>query len=322
MDRMDKNLSLITDNATALVVGTGLTVSPRVRASAEKIFAAGKDWVCPAKFSDGDKLFGRIVAAFALPEDGYDITAFTALNAFIFDGNPEAGKLRTKDAVVDGSSFADKSLIPGSLKRLLSKMEDLPRTPDGSKEDFAAKLTHYFFELFILCPFACGSFITQAVFLSKAAFDHGYWLNYEKCGGKALSSAAKTAFLTDEKSELFLCLSNAISYPSEGGGKEKPRPAVNPQRQLRKKPVQKPQSVSSEEKKKSKTKLFDLPASVLLEAAKIKQQIEELESRLASLVNSAEEKKEDKKDKPKEVKKTPRSAAKCDSRPSDSDDGK
>ena len=57
----------------------------------------------------------------------YKILALLKLHGFIFDGiRPDAGKLRTSSAELNGSSFADASLIAGSMKRLLGKLADTP----------------------------------------------------------------------------------------------------------------------------------------------------------------------------------------------------
>ena len=75
--------------------------------------------------TDSDKIFFRLLVSLSHPTDDFDTSALVKLHGFIFDGiRPDAGKLRTTPAEMGGSSFADASLIAGSLKRLLGKLID------------------------------------------------------------------------------------------------------------------------------------------------------------------------------------------------------
>lgn len=174
--------------------------------------------------SDSDKIFFRVLLALSRPSDEFDTAALLRLHGFIFDGiRPDAGKLRTTPAEIGGSSFADASLIAGSLKRLLGKLADTPSAPEAKREDFAMNMTYFFGEMFLLCPFRSTSTFTEALFFAMFAPTRGFKTDYTKTDGTRLFEAAKKAFLTDESSDLFVCLNEAVAYASiERSGKEIP----------------------------------------------------------------------------------------------------
>lgn len=202
-------------NATAILAASGIKVSATAEKDAAAMFAGKKDrsQLC-RKGSRGAILFFRTLVSLTRIPEAFDSAALTKLHGFLFEETDFAGKLRTTPAELNGSGFADATLIAGSLKRLVKKLNESSGAPETAKEDFALSLTHYFSEMFLLYPFKTGTLTAMAVFFYHFAVSRGYRLDYFKCGGKRLCEATADAFLTDETSKLFLCLSEALSYLS------------------------------------------------------------------------------------------------------------
>ncbi len=210
---MQQQADILIKNASAVLAAVNIQPSPKAKKDAAAAYIEKRDFKNFAKKgNESNRLFFRVLTALTKPCDVFDTQSLIKLHAFLFDGiKPEAGKLRTAELSYDGAGFADSSLIAGSLKRLLSKMNEILATSSPSKEDFALKLTYFFSEMFLLCPFRFGSLVTQAVFFQHFALSRGFDINYDACGGLRLAEAAKVAFITDEPSELYLCLNDAIS---------------------------------------------------------------------------------------------------------------
>lgn len=201
-------------NAAAMLSFCGLTVSVKNKADALSCLTADRDLIKPAQTkAQNGRLFFRTLQCMQTQLACCDTAALCKLHLKLYEGvYSDAGKLRTAPAELDGSSFTDSSLIAGSLKRLLAKMDELGSSPDVSKEDFALTLTYYFSELFLLCPFSSGGLLTQTLFFYLFAQSKGFYANFHKCGPNDFIQALKATFFTDETSKLFVCFSDIISY--------------------------------------------------------------------------------------------------------------
>ena len=213
------------NNALALMATLPATPSVKAQKQAALFLSGKKEARVPTSgASDADRLLLRLVSLNPRAFSDFDSAALVKLHFALFEGiRPDAGKLRTQPLEAGGSGFADPSLISGSLKRLLGKLHEPGALPESSKENFAMNITYYLTELFLLCPFRSGSLLTLAAFLGMFASSKGYRLDYFKCGGARLSDAVMTAFVTDEKSELFVALSEAVGYENiSADGEEVP----------------------------------------------------------------------------------------------------
>ncbi|MCI9518469.1 MAG: hypothetical protein HFK08_04320 [Clostridia bacterium] len=210
---MQQQADITIKNAAAILSAVNMKPSPKAVKDAAAALIERKDTKSLAKRgSESNRLFFRVISALTKPCESFDTQALLKLHGFIFDGiKSEAGKLRGTELTYEGAGFADSSLVAGSLKRLLGKMNEILASGSSSKEDFALKLTYFFSEMFLLCPFRFGSLIAQAVFFHNFALSRGFDVNYDACGGARLCDAVRVAFLTDEPSELYMCLNDAIS---------------------------------------------------------------------------------------------------------------
>ena len=220
-----KRYDSLINNAAAILSMLPATPSGKALLDAPLYLGGKKDIRAACRTgSDSDKIFFRMLHVLSRPFDEFDANALLKLHGFIFDGiRPDAGKLRTSSAELNGSSFADASLIAGSMKRLLGKLADTPAAPDVSREDFAMSMTYFFGEIFLLCPFRSTSTFIEALFFALFAPSRGFRFDYSRTGGARLFEAAKKAFVTDESGDLFVCLNESIVYMGvESEGKEIP----------------------------------------------------------------------------------------------------
>ena len=176
---MQQQADITIKNAAAILSAVNMKPSPKAVKDAAAALIERKDTKSLAKRgSESNRLFFRVISALTKPCESFDTQALLKLHGFIFDGiKSEAGKLRGTELTYEGAGFADSSLVAGSLKRLLGKMNEILASGSSSKEDFALKLTYFFSEMFLLCPFRFGSLIAQAVFFHNFALSRGFDIN-------------------------------------------------------------------------------------------------------------------------------------------------
>ncbi len=139
--------------------------------------------------------------------------SFTMLNRALFgDLDGAAGRTRQNDYTENGSAHTDPKYIVGSIKSIISKMNELPCSPTISKEDFAGYLTHYMRELIILHPFECGSPFTVRMFIMLFCKIKGFSLCYYRCAPAAVKAAETAAFVADDVTALFKTFTDCLSY--------------------------------------------------------------------------------------------------------------
>lgn len=328
---MQQQTDTLIKNAAAILAAINLKPSPKAEKEAFAALSEKRDFKAFLnKGNENNRLFFRVLSSLIKPCETFDTSSLLKLHAFLFDGiKPEAGKLRNTEMTCEGAGFADSSLISGSLKRLLSKMNEILATSSPSDEDFALKLTYFFSEMFLLCPFRFGSLAAQAVFFHNFALSRGFDLNYDACGGARLCEAVRVAFLTDEPSGLFMCLNDAVSRVATvstgetvvleiaqrelkrgktktlvkaGTGKDKKESKGKPAKKAAEKSERKPKPESrkkepptvgeSREADKEASilvNLTELSSDTLKKAAKLKEKIEQLQKQLSMLLTPAEE---------------------------------
>lgn len=180
------------------------------------------------------------------------------LYSALYDG---AGVLRKVNTRQNGSSFPDYRYVPGSLKRLLNKFGPvLARGHQTSRTEFCTILTHFYTELYLLCPFEYGNGVTCRTFLWLYARAAGFSLDYFKVPPRSFAEAENLAFSCDNVTELFNCLLSATSYTGERAElpdnariiqpNSEPRPRRMPVRPRQTPPVQKPQDTQTAEPQK------------------------------------------------------------------------
>lgn len=148
------------------------------------------------------------------------------------DLDPDAGKPRQKEYTENGSAHTSPNYITGSIKSIVSKMNDIPASPTISKEDFAGYLTHYMRELIILHPFECGSSFTVRLFIMLFCKIKGFSLCYYRAAPAAIKTAETAAFITDDVTPLFRIFADCLSYERTAVTTEKRRTAPKTRREL------------------------------------------------------------------------------------------
>lgn len=128
------------------------------------------------------------------------------------DLDPEAGKPRTDNVTTDGGAHTDAKYIAGSLKAIVTKMNDIESAPKIGKEDFAGYLTHYMRELIIMHPFVRGSEFTVRLFAMLFCKIKGFSLCYYRSPVGQIKAAEDAAFQSDDVTPLYKVLLNCLSY--------------------------------------------------------------------------------------------------------------
>lgn len=123
-----------------------------------------------------------------------------------------AGKPRQTDYYENGNAHTSPSYIVGSIKAILSRMNDIEKSPTISKEDFAVYLTHYMRELIILHPFENDSNVTVRLFLMLFCRIKGFSLSYYRLPPSAIKQAECDAFVTDDVTPLYKIFTECLSY--------------------------------------------------------------------------------------------------------------
>ncbi len=158
--------------------------------------------------------FSRALSAYVkgIPDPATTVS-FTMLNRTLYgDLFDNAGRTRQTDYTENGSAHTDPKYIVGSIKSIISKMNEIKGSPEISKEDFAGYLTHYMRELIILHPFECGSPFTVRMFIMLFCKIKGFALCYYRCAPAAIKAAETAAFVADDVTALFRIFSDCLSY--------------------------------------------------------------------------------------------------------------
>lgn len=210
------------------------------------------------------------------------------------DMNKDAGKLRTKDAFTEGSAHTDPKYIAGSLKSIITKMNEMGSAPLASRDDFAGYLSHYMRELVILHPFDNGSELAVRVFIMLFCKQKGFALSYHRIAPSVIADSEKQAFAADNVAPLYTMFAECLSYDHKT---IKPQPSSPPRtrreaaKDLTRKPA--PQQTATaeqpqEQKHKNKSGLSD--DEVLKRAIRLQQKISKLNEQLTELIGPLENK--------------------------------
>ncbi len=145
--------------------------------------------------------------------DPVTTVSLTMLHKYVCgDLDKDAGKPRQSEFVETGGAHTDPKYITGSVKSIITKMNDIPSSPDIGKEDFAGYLTHYMRELIILHPFMCGSAFTVRLFIMMFCKIKGFALCYYRVAPSAIKDAENAAFIADDITPLYKIFTDCLSY--------------------------------------------------------------------------------------------------------------
>lgn len=212
------------------------------------------------KRSIGYISFFRALMAYVkgIPDPATTVS-FSMLNRALFgDLEDAAGRTRQTEYTENGSAHTDPKYINGSIKSIVTKMNELQSSPIIGKEDFAGYLTHYMRELIILHPFEFGSPFTVRMFIMLFCKIKGFALCYYRASPAAIKSAETAAFMADDVTELFRIFSDCLSYEQTT---EKKRPVVKTRRELDRdnEKLEKPEALISANDETENTEQLEKP---------------------------------------------------------------
>ncbi len=190
-----------------------------------------------------NQLYARLVIFSELKISDYDADTLCAVHKALFEPRPKCGELRGDELTIAGGSCTDPKLLRGSLKNVLSKLNQTQGAPTLGKSDFAAQLCCYMRELIILSPFAYGNAVTRRAYIQNFCLSRGFLLNFSSVSKKELNSAEREAFAGDDPQPLFTLLTKCLSYKQEEAAKpskNKKSPRVPTATAQTQKQVQKP----------------------------------------------------------------------------------
>ena len=211
------------------------------------------------------------------------------------DLDPEAGKPRTTDAFTGGSAHTDAKYIAGSLKAIVTKMNEIESAPVIGKDDFAGYLTHYMRELIIMHPFERGSEFTVRLFIMLFCKLKGFTLCYYRTSPGQIKAAEDDAFFSDDITPLYKILFNCLSYESTTVSEpKKPRTPKTRREVLSKAQKVRPGDTGEQQIDNVKAKAFEdkqteNPSNddILRRAIKLQQKISKLNEQLTELMNQS-----------------------------------
>ncbi|WP_251617283.1 hypothetical protein [Pumilibacter muris] len=160
-------------------------------------------------------LYARAVIMCEHAGNDFGADAYCATHKTLFEPKPKCGELRTGELVMTGGSCADPKLLRGSLKNVLTKLQQMQSAPAVNKADFAAQLCCYMRELIILSPFSYGNGTARRAFVQNFCSSRGFSLNYAAIGKAELIAAESEAFATDDPQPLFSALIKCLNYAQD-----------------------------------------------------------------------------------------------------------
>lgn len=206
------------------------------------------------------------------------------------DFDDGAGKPRTKPSSTNGSAHTDPKYIPGSLKSIIAKMNEIASAPQTGKEDFAVYLSHYMRELIILHPFDCGSEFTVRMFMILFAKTKGFGLGYHRTTAATVKSAESAAFVADDVAPLYKMLLSCLMYETITA--EPVRKTVQTKREISQELIRQPRPERADQTKIAPAAHKKQPMSddeVLKRAVRLQQKIAKLNEQLTELITPQED---------------------------------
>lgn len=227
------------------------------------------------------------------------VTAMSVMllhKALTGDLDTDAGKLRTVDVYTDGNAHTDRKYVNGSVKSVITKMNELGCAPATSKDDFAGYLSHYMRELVILHPFERGSELTVRIFMIMFCKLKGFSLCYQRVAGSTIRAAEQTAFLSDDVAPLYKLFSECLSYNHDSEQRTAPprtRREADKDTSRSAQPGKPQTPTDAQKQKQKKTKAEISEDEVLKRAVRLQQKISKLNEQLAELIRPLSNKSDD-----------------------------
>ncbi len=160
-------------------------------------------------------LYARAVLLAESNLSDFGVEKLCAAHKALFEPRTGSGEFRDGELMLTGGSCADPKLLRGSLKNVLSKLQEIQGAPAASKADFAAQLCCYIRELIILSPFAFGNGIVRRTFIQAFCRNRGFLLTYAASNKKEIAAAETVAFATDDPQPLFSLFMKTLNYRQE-----------------------------------------------------------------------------------------------------------
>lgn len=253
--------------------------------------AAAKDSAAYGKLYN-HIVFFRALQAAKLEAVSDPVTSLSAmlLNKLLFgDLVPDAGKPRSKPVYTGESAHTAPSYIPGSLKSIITKMNEIASAPQSGKEDFAVYLSHYMRELIILHPFDCGSELTVRIFMMLFSKLKGFGLGYHRTTPATVKAAETAAFSADDVAPLYKMLLSCLMYETRTVAA--PQRTVHTKRELSHELMRQPRPARAEQKSQQPPARDKKPIAdedVLKRAVRLQQKISKLNDQLTELISPYE----------------------------------
>lgn len=207
------------------------------------------------------------------------------------DIDPNAGKPRSLECLTDGNAHTDPKYISGSLKSVITKMNEITSSPNIAKEDFAGYLTHYMRELIIMHPFERGSNFIIRLFIMLFCKLKGFSMCFYRSPASELKKAEADAFAADDITPLYKVFITCLSYEhtvSQQPQKQMPQTRRELASRVRKEP---PKLTTGEDMAKVREKALEQKNAdskniddVLKRAIKLQQKISRLNEQLTDLI--------------------------------------
>ena len=204
------------------------------------------------------------------------------------DINGDAGRLRTVESETDGNAHTDPKYISGSVKSIITKMNDIPAAPISAKDDFAGYLSHYMRELIILHPFEYCSEFTVRIFILMFCKMKGFSLGYHRTTPPMIKAAEQKAFTMDDVTPLYSMFIECLSYDHKTTKPDTQQAAAPRTRREMAKDLCRPSrknnvkaSAQSEPAKKQKDASDD---EIIRRAVRLQQKISKLNEQLTELI--------------------------------------
>lgn len=127
--------------------------------------------------------------------DSISLSALRDIHRFLFQDIYEwAGELRTIDISKGSTRFANVNRVEPEAKKLFRQLAQENYLVALPREQFVAKLAHYYCELNVVHPFLDGNGRAQRILFEVISINAGYLLHWEPIGRKEWLEANIAAY--------------------------------------------------------------------------------------------------------------------------------
>lgn len=303
---------MLVHEAKSIAFGAAANIEVDYTAPGKALTAAAITYLCGksdkasfVKKCAKNPLYARLVFFHEKALSDYGSESFTAVHKSLFP-DENGGEIRTDELTLTGGSCADPKILRGSLKNVLTKLQQIPSAPEINKADFATQLCCYVRELIILSPFASGNGVVRRAFIQSFCHNRGFTLNYSLGNKDEITAAETEAFASDAPQPLFLLLVKCLGYLQEEN--DAPARVARPRHRTELPERKQPHKPETEQKKAEAVTAKKAPESVqqpkkakeripqpkkpakdeLTELKEIKAALEKLTERVSELIKNSE----------------------------------